>query len=399
MKQFIYTARDVSGKMLKGVSEGANRQDVVRTISAKGYLVVDIKEASKTGDIFAKKMSLDSIIAFTQKIKVLLDAGISLLDGLRLLWEQTENEHMQLIISEIRTLLSRGIPLAGALKRFPYAFSKIYISLIAVGEKGGVLSFVLDKISEHLSRQKETIAKFKKALIYPMLVLGLASAAVIGMFVFIIPMFKKIFLKMKIELPLITRILVNISEIFIKFWWIGVLFSVIVVIGYRYFSRTKKGKYLIDKHTLRIPVVGRIFFYLSLSRFLHTFSVLLQSGVPLIESIDDTLNSMGNSFMIERLSVIKHYLSSGLSLKDSLSKVKMLPPFVLGLIGIGEESGSLPKSIDITAGMVDEDVDYQLDKLTTLLGPIAIMVVGVFVLIVLLAVYSPIFALWGGLQK
>ncbi|MDD3375699.1 MAG: type II secretion system F family protein [Candidatus Omnitrophica bacterium] len=399
MKQFVYTAKDMAGKVLTGAVEAADRHAAIRMVSEKECFVISIKEVNRQKDLFQKSVTVDTVLAFTRKLKVMLESGIDLLMVLKILWSQTEDKAMQLVVSEIRVLLSKGVPLANALKRFPTVFSDTYISLVAVGERGGVLAFALDKIMDHLIRQKGITQKLKKALTYPTIVFGLAVLVVAGMFLFFIPMFEGIFKKMNVDMPFLTQVLIDISHFFIKTWWILLGIYIMIHIGFKKFRKSRKGRYLTDKYALRIPVIGQLIFYVSLSRFLHTFSVLLESGVSLMDTLHDSTHSTGNQFLSEKLASIEAYLSKGARLSDAIGKIKIMPDFALSLITIGEETGSLANALKVTATMVDEDVDYQINKLTTLIGPISIILIGIFVGVVLVAIYLPIFSLWGGLEK
>jgi type IV pilus assembly protein PilC len=289
--------------------------------------------------------------------------------------------------------------LASVLKRFPVVFSDIYVSLVSVGEKGGVLPFVLDRIIDYLLRQRDMIKKFQKALTYPVVVLVLAVVVFLCMFLFFIPMFTRIFKNMNIEMPMLTQYLINVSDFFIKFWWIIISMGVMIIIGILKFKKTKKGRYFFDKHSLRLPLFGPLIFYISLSRFLHTLCVLLESGVILIDSLNEAINSMGNIFLKERFQMIHLFISKGMGITDALEKTKLIPDFSLSLIAIGEQTGSLAKNLKVAAEMVDEDVDSQINKITAMIGPIAILFVSVLVGVVLVGIYLPIFSMWGGLAR
>ncbi len=399
MKQFIYKAKDMTGKVLTGAVEAPDRRSAMATISSKDCYVLRMAEVHAGRDLFRNPVTTDTLLAFTRKVRVMLQSGIDMLTVLKIAWSQTEDRAMQLVISELRALLSKGIPFASALKRFPFVFPEIYISLIAVGERGGVLTFALDKIMDQLIRQKETAQKIKKALMYPVIVLVFALLVVIGMLVFFIPMFEQIFKKMRIEMPFITQCLVNTSHFFIKSWWILLMICFMIFIGIKKMQQTRQGRYWLDKNILKIPVVGELIFNIALSRFLHTFSVLLESGVSLIDTINDATRSTGNAFLRDKLSDVQVYLNKGSRLHDALEKSKLFPDFALSLIAIGEETGTLAKNLKVVADMVDENVDNQITKVTTLIGPISIMIVGTFVGVVMIAIYSPLFSLWSGLER
>lgn len=398
MKQFVYTAKDMAGKVLTGTVEAADSHSAIRMVGQKECFVISMKEVSRQRDLFKNGIGIDVLLAFTRKLKVMLESGIDLLTVLKIVWSQTEDKTMQLVVSEIRVLLAKGVPLADALKRFPTIFTDTYVSLVAVAERGGVLTFALEKIMDYLVRQKDITQKLKKALMYPVFVLVFASLIVMGMFLFFIPMFEKLFEKMSVEMPPTTQFLINTSHFFMKSWWIIILIYIMIHVGFQRFKKTRKGRYLIDRYILKVPVVGDLIFYVCLSRFLHTFSVLLESGVVLIHTLRDSTASMGNQFLIRKLADVETYLNKGAKLSDAIEKTHVMPDFALSLLAIGEESGQLSKISKIAADLTDEDVDYQINKMTTLLGPIAIIIVGIFVGFVLISIFSPIFSLWGGLE-
>lgn len=397
MKQFYYTAKEISGKILTGTIEANDRRSAIRMIRDQDCFVTHIKEVTRGQELVKKGVSLSTLLTFSRKLKVMLEAGIDMLAALRILWAQTEDQTMQVVISNIRSSLSKGMPLTEALKRFPNIFPDTYISLISVGEQGGVLPFSLEKIMDYLIRQQDMRQKFKKALMYPTIVFAIAVVVVAWMFLYFIPMFENVFRRMRIDMPALTQFMIDASHSFKQTWWIILGVCVILVVGFIQFQKSRKGKYLIHRNILNFPVVGPLFLNMALSRFVHTFGVLLKSGVPLIDTLGEAARSTGNLFLTERLLGVQAYLNKGERLNDALTRTNVIPDFALSLILIGEETGKLADVLEVTAGMVDEEAENSIAKMTTMIGPLSTVIIGVLIGTILFALYSPIMAVWSEL--
>lgn len=395
MINFIYKVRDSQGKLLTGVLASEDKKTLTRELSNKGYFVTQVTTYKKARSVFAPKVSLDALIMFSHQLSSTVEAGIPLMMCLYILWRQTENRQLQLVISEISNNLEGGMSLSDSFKKFPEVFPEIYGSLIEVAERGGVLSEILRKIVEYLSKQRELIMRLKKALTYPLIVIGIAICVVAVMLFFVVPVFKNIFVRLQASLPLLTQLLLSISDFLRRFWWLILIsVSLLVFLYHKYYS-TDKGRYKVDSYKIKLPLVGDLIFTADLARFVYSFCLLVDGGVPIAQSMESAKKSCANKIMEEKLAYVEEKIVQGASISSSLEETKFFPPLLTQMISIGEESGTLTRMLNVTATHLEEELDYRVNKLITMLEPFSIVFVGLIVIFILLAMYLPVFTLWG----
>ena len=397
MTKFIYKVRDRQGKLMTGTLEAEDKRELVQRLSEHGYFVVHVKTFPKKLSLISRKITLDSVILFSHKLSSMINAGIPILRCLHILWEQTEEKEMQLVISEIKNDLERGLSLSAAMQEFPEVFSPVYINLIEVAERGGVLGEILKKIVIFLQRQHQLRTRIRKALTYPTLILGIAVIVFVIMMFFVVPVFRGVFAKLNVALPLFTQLILMVSDFFRTCWWMIPIFGIIVLLWYRRYDHTEAGHYQIDTYKLRFPLIGDLMFTSALARFTYAFSLLVVGGVPLVLSIESAKKSVDNKVIEAKFEYIKEKIVHGESLSQSMEATKFFPPFMTEMIAIGEESGTLGDMLDILGSHMDEDVEYRINKFVTLVEPIAIVLIGIIVAVILIALYSPVFTLWGNL--
>jgi len=399
MKKFLYKIKNSDGNILTGFMEAESKQDVLRVMVGEGYFVVRVDIVDERKHKISYNIPLDSLVRFSQKFYAMLKAGVPILPSLRIIWEQTEDIRLQLILSDILISISQGSFFSAALKKHPVVFSSTYTNLIEVGEKGGDLVDALKRIIEHLQRQKELAQKVQQALVYPTIVLGATILVIVVMLAFVVPAFKAMLMEIKAELPLITQILIQISNGFLYFWWVGFLMFGAAFFAFKRYYVTARGRFEIDALMLKIPLVGPIIFSASLSRFIHSLKALSGSGINISEALVGAERSFDNVYLEKKVSIVNELISKGKRISDSLSETKVFPPFVIQMITIGENSGMLGEMLQVLGDFLDEELDHQIQRLMTALGPFLILVVGVIVLFVLISIYLPIFTLWSNLGR
>ncbi|MBN2483519.1 MAG: type II secretion system F family protein [Candidatus Omnitrophica bacterium] len=398
MTKFIYKVRDRQGKLLTGTLEAEDKRALVRRLSDYGYFVVYVKKFPTQISWIGQKIPLDAVILFSHKLSSMISAGIPILRCLHILWEQTEDKGMQLVISEIENDLEKGASLSTALKRFPEVFSPIYINLIEVAERGGVLAEILKKIVVFLERQRELQMRMKKALTYPTIILGIAVFVFVLMMFFVVPVFRGVFAKLNVSLPLFTQGILAVSDFFRTCWWSIPVIAIVMIFWYRRYDRTESGRYRIDVCKLQIPIIGDLILTAALARFTYAFSLLVVGGVPLVYSIESAKKSAANKVIEAKFDYIKEKIIHGGSLSEAMAATKFFPSFLTEMIAIGEESGTLGDMLKIVGVHMDEEVDYRINKFVTMVEPIAIVLIGIIVAAILIALYSPVFTLWGRLE-
>lgn len=400
MKYFIYKVKDESGRTLSGVQQAENKNDVKRKVSKGKYYFISAVSISKE-KLFSKSVTFETLIMFTHRLTTLIEAGIPILQAMTILWRQTEEETIQVVISYMRSELEEGNRISSALSKFPKIFPVVYTALIKVGEASGALPQVLRKLSDFLEYKAAIISRTKRAMLYPTIVLSFSVVVVIAMFFWVVPIFQKLLLRLDVDLPWPTVLILNISN-FIRSWYF-LLFIVVVIISsviIRHQVRNSQSfGLLVHRLSIRIPYFGRILLTLSLSQFVRSLSILLAAGVPVVESLAVANSTTGNKKLMKDLDFVRSQAEEGVSLYDSFKQIKDLPVMMVEMIGVGETTGMMVQVLDRVTNQFDEEVDYNINKFLTILEPLLIIMVGGIVGLVLAAIYLPVTTIWQGLMS
>jgi type IV pilus assembly protein PilC len=403
MENFIYKVKDERGKIYLGVSEAADVKTLKQNLRDHGWYALKVspfRERTR-GFLFRRRVDIDLLIMFTHQLASMLDAGIPILTGLDIMWKQIDDPTFQVVISQIRNKLSQGKSLSQVFNEFPDIFPPIYRSLLAVAETSGNLVKVLRKLLEYLNNQKEFTIKIKKATTYPLIVIVFAIFVVFLMLLWVVPVFQSVFSKLKIELPLFTKVVMGISSVMRSgwFWLLAACLFLIVFFIYKRFRATAIGKDAIDRLKLKIPILGKIIYGAAVARFVRSLSLLLGGGLPITRSIEVAKTTVINTRILKALNWVEEKIVEGSALGVSLDDTRIFPPFLVEMVSIGEESGTLVEMLDRVGLHFEEDLDYRLHKFLTYLEPLLIIFVGGLVVFILLSIYLPIFKLWGGVAN
>ncbi len=407
MALFTYVAFNKTGKEVKDIIEANNLQGARNKLKAKGLYVRVIKE-----DVEKKERELFPFLAkflyriprkevglFVRQLGTLLGAGIPLDRSLNNISEQIENRNFKKVIMDIRAGITEGQSLSQAMARYPEVFPDQYSSLISVGEKTGEYENTLIRLADLEEASNDLKARVQVAMIYP-LIMGMVSLFVaIFLLVVVIPQIQELFSQFEAELPLITRIVIGISNAIINFWWamIGTVFG-----GYYLINRWKtseQGKKKWDKNFLKVPIFGTLTKKVLISTFARNLSVLLINRVPLIVSLSIVLKIVGNHiFQVEIQNAIDRIKEGG-KLSDSLQGSVILTPMVIGMISAGEASDTVPKMMDKLADIFDKEVDNAIKSMTQSLEPIMIIVMGALIFTIMAAIMTPMYKLTQEIQN
>ncbi len=400
MAIYIYKVKDETGRALYGVMDVPTKKDVKRRLVNTDLFYISA-EPFHLNRLFRKGTDLQALTMFTHRLTSLVEAGIPILPAMNILWRQTEDKTMQLVICYLKLELEDGNRISDAMGNFPRIFPPVYRALIRVAEIGGALVQVLRKLTEYLEHQAQIVTRTKKALFYPLIVVAFSILVTIGMFTFVVPTFEKILLKLNIDLPLITQMIIKLSHL-LRSWifWASLAAGVLIlIVFYRRFRYEPHFALIKDKFIYNFPHLGRIMFLISLSRFVRSLSVLLGAGIPIMESLDVAKSTSANQLIIANLDKIKRKIESGGSLYHSFKEVNVFPVMMIEMLGVGESSGMLVKVLEKLTKHFDEEIDYEINKFLTILEPFLIIVIGAVVLLTLLAVYMPIVTIWQGLTR
>lgn len=400
MLSFSYTARDPNtGQKVNSEVQANSEQEAAKIIIGEGLAPLDIKPigASNSGPSrFRNRISTKQKIVFSRQMSTLINAGLPLVQSLRNVADQTENKTFKLVINKVITDVEGGSSFHDALAKHPKVFNEIYINLIAAGEVSGNLDNALERIAFQQEKDAEIISKVRGAMAYPAIVI-LVMVGVVGfMVVKVLPQVKVIYQDLPgATLPLITRIMLAISDFTVKYWWVVIIIFVAIGFGLTKYARTGPGKQVIDKVKMKAWPFGGLFMKVYMARFARTGTTLVASGVPLIQMLDVVAKSISNVHIERSIKNATEKVKSGKSLADSIEGDPNFLPLVPNMLRIGEQSGSLDGMLEKTADYYEKEVDNQIKTISTIIEPLLMVILGVVAFTVVAAVLLPIYGLAG----
>lgn len=393
-----YKVRDKGGKLVEGSLEAESQQLLVAKLRSMGYVPIEVKEQSTQSlsrDVnipgLSNRIKLKDVAVFSRQFATMINSGLSLLRALYILAEQTENKALAEVVNQVRIDVEKGSSLSAALSKHPKAFNRLYVSMVKAGEVGGALDSVLVRLADTIEKQVELRRKVKSAMTYPAVVAVLVLLIVSAMLLFIIPMFKGLYTELGGELPLPTKILIDISSVFRKFWYLVFVFEVGAVVGFRKWIASEDGRKRWDAIKLRVPVFGQLVRKTALARFSRTLSALVRSGVPILESLDIVADTAGNHVVATAVRDAQSAVKQGEGLASRLEHHPVFPPMVVQMMAVGEETGAVDEMLDKIADFYDQEVEATVNALTSLIEPLLIVVMGGAVGGMVIALYMPMF--------
>ncbi len=388
MAQFKYTARNNTGKMIEGVIEAPVQKLAAEKLRSQRFNVVTLNEV-KGGDSnilarlnpFKGGVASKDLVIFSRQLATLVSAGVPIVQGLNILCEQIQSPVFKQIITAIRSDIESGIAIADAMKKHPKAFSELYVSMIRAGETGGVLDAILERLSAYLEAAEELKGKVKGAMVYPLVICGVAGTVTLFLLVAVIPTFKSVFASFGGELPFPTRILLAISD-FLRHN---------VFIAFKKWYKTEKGNTVVDGIVIKIPVFGDMLKKVAVSKFTRTLGTLIKSGVPILQAMDTVAKTSGNKVVEAAIMKARESIREGEKIADPLKLSGIFPPMVIQMISVGEETGNLEIMLSKIADFYDQEVDTAVKAMTSLIEPIIICVMGVVIGSIVICMFLPIF--------
>ncbi len=395
-KTYVYTAKDCAGQVQTGSILAENEKAVAIHIREKGYFITKIKEEDSNTSLSSlldnlKSISLKEISIFCRLFSTMVDAGLPLVSCLNVLIEQTDNKRMKKALQDVYKKVKEGETLSRSLGDHPRIFPELMINMVEAGEVGGVLDDVLGRLAVHFEKEHKMNEKIKSAMTYPTVVSGMAILVVVFILTFVLPTFVQMFSNMNKELPLLTRILLGISDILRNYG----LFVGIAILAGGYglkvgYQRDDVRK-IIDGLTLSIPIVGMLSRKIGIARFSRTLSTLLTGGVPIITALEVVQKTIGNRSMMVALDKAQSGIKEGIGLAATLAQSKVFTPMVVQMVSIGEESGALDKMLEKIADFYESDVDDIVSRLSSIIEPVIIGVLGLVIGIIIIAIMVPLF--------
>ncbi|MGD0112906.1 MAG: type II secretion system F family protein [Armatimonadota bacterium] len=402
MPTYRYSAMDQSGRTVGGQLEADSVELVRVKLSDLRYHVLSIRESRGKASLQEmlnnmQRVKLRDLVVFSRQFATMIDAGLSVVKCLDILQKQSKNPRLKDVIGQVKHDVAGGTSLTEAIQRHPKVFSPLYVNMIRSAEAGGILDQVLDRLASFLEKEMETRGKIKSAMTYPAVVFSFAMLMLVGLLFFVLPKFKTIFESMGLKLPLSTKLMLNSSDYFQKYWYIALVVLIGSAVLVRVASRTQKGKYAIDAAKLKLPVFGDLMLKTAVSRFARTFGTLISSGVPVLRALEIVSDTAGNLVVSETVVRARTSIKEGDKISTPLFASKIFPTMVTQMIAVGEETGRLDQMLTKVANFYDEEVDATLKALTSLIEPLMIVGLGLIVGFIAVSVISPIYSLVGSL--
>ena len=406
MPDYKYTAIDRTGSQTSGRIEAANDEQARQKLMAKGLMVTTLASdagaakpaaasaaPAKPGFSFGAKVTQNDVTIMTRQLATLITAGLPLLRALELITKQERNPAFKTILGNVAESVSQGNNLSEALQAHPKVFDRLFVNMIRAGKAGGVLDKVLDRLAKFREKAERIQKKVKSAMVYPGVVMSVAIIIVYILMVKVVPSFQKLLDGQKTQMPPLTQFVVGISKFLTEYWWATPILIFGAYFGLKTWLATEKGKELFDRIIFRLPKVGGFIQIVSVSRFARTFGTLMASGVPILQSITITRDTLDNVVIAKSLERVHDRVRDGEPLSVPLEQSGVFPQMVTSMIQVGEETGQLPEMLNRVADIYDEEVDNAVTALTSIIEPVLIVFLAVVVGTIVLAMFLPLIAL------
>lgn len=408
MAKFKYTAIDANGKQKTGTVEASSKDEANSKLSASGLMPTKVAEAggssaskaasqkqnkSKSKGIsFGKVIKPEELTTFTRQLATLLDAGLPLLRALEVMIRQEKNQRFQAVLEQIAGQVKSGNSFSDGLSQHPKIFDRLFINMVRAGEAGGVLDTVLSRLAGFMEKALKTKKKVKAAMVYPIVVVGVAVSIVALLMVVVVPKFEAIFADMLdgAALPGPTQLVVGVSNFMRDNILITLGLVAALVFGFKFFKKTSFGSKMFNWLSINLPKVGDLVRKVNIARITRTFGTLLSSGVPILQSITITKDITGNKFYEDALTRIHDAVRDGESLAKPMEREKVFPNMVTSMVDVGEETGELAEMLNRVADNYDEDVDNAVAGITSIIEPVMIVFLAVVVGFIVIALFLPI---------
>ncbi len=410
MPQFSYRARDAQGGLVEGVLDCPDRAVAIRQIELQQCIPIRIeligaepKVVSRNGAAPAAptqnlKIPHGQLLVFTEQLGHLLQAGMTLDEGLSILEKRLKQPRVQQMTHALHQALIDGRSFSRALSEFPRIFRPLYVNMVAAGEASGALPQILRRLVTHLTQTKDLRDRVQQALIYPAF-LALAGAILITIFItFMVPQLTGFMSQTGGALPLPTRILLQIHHAITGYWWAGVLLIGGAIIGFRAFVRTDEGRITWDRFRLLIPGYGRVIRHRYYAQFSRTLGTLLENGIPLLRSLDLVTEIAGNRFLEVKLAEVRRAVIDGATLSAALQEQKLFPDLLTDMMGVGEQTGQFAETMQAIADIYERELDRTVAVISQLIPPVIIVVIAILVGFVVYSILSAVFEMTHSLQ-
>lgn len=412
MGLYAYQGKTSQGKFMKGEVEANNEVEARVKIRAQRIIPLKVVEKSsaaaatvgKSPDIFAMlglepNVKSKDLQIFTRQFSTLINSGIPIVQALDILLNQTQSIVLKTCLTSVKANVEKGKRLAEAIDGWPRVFDRLYVSLVAAGEEGGVLDTILGRLAAYIEKSNKLKSKVIGAMWYPAGIMIVAGLVISLLMVFVIPKFEDIFKSAGQKLPDFTLLVINISHLIQKFILVIIGLIVTALFFLRKYYRTKPGREMIDSIVIQLPILGSVIQKSAIARFTRTMSTMLSAGVSILDTLEICSNVVGNAVVEKAILRCKVAIAEGKSITQPLSMEPYIPPMVVQMIGVGEATGNMDTMLGKIADFYDEEVDSAVSAMTSLMEPLMMVVLGGIVGVIVIAMYLPIFSMAGAAGK
>lgn len=402
MATYEYTAVDRAGKQKKGTMEAQTEERVKDFLKSEGLIPITIKEQSilsKDINIGGKKVKARDLSVFCRQFNSILNAGVTILNALNMLSEQTENKVLREAIKQVQIDVEKGESLTVAMSKHAQTFPPIMIHMVEAGEASGSLEVAFERLAVQFEKQAKTSGLIKKAMVYPCVVVVVAIAVVIVMLVVVFPQFEDMFEQVGGDLPAITKIVISLSNFVKHFWWLLIILNIGLIVGFITFKKSENGQQFLSKLALNMPVVRGLTTKSSSATLARTLSTLLAAGITLVDAVEISSKVISNVIVRTALSDSVDEIKRGIPLSVPLQESGVFPPMLYQMTRIGEETGNIEGMLEKIADYYEEEVENTTAALTSLLEPMIIVVLGFLVGFILLSIYMPMLGMYSAIEN
>ncbi|MDP8216972.1 MAG: type II secretion system F family protein [Candidatus Kaelpia imicola] len=398
MPTYIYKAIDANGKYSKGKLKVSSESEVESIISQQGRTLISVQEAAKKQQFFssAKKVSKiknSSLISFTYQLGTYVDSGVPLLSSLYDLSKTPEDPYLSSVVSDLYSMIEKGFSFEESLKSYPKIFDNLYVGAIRSGETTGNLAEVLKYLSHYLEWKAAIKSQVIQAMIYPVVLLVAIGGAIIILVTFVFPKFVSIFEGMNIDIPITTKMLMILSKTVRSQWKVLIVGSTAAFIAFKAYLKTQQGGLLFDRLKFKLPIFGTLLNKVAVSRFTHTFSMALRSGIDVIRALDLCIKVVGNKVLELDISSIRDKVNIGENLANAFKESHGFPPLVTRMISVGESSGTLEETVRKVSEYYDSEVPKTISRVFSLMEPLLLVIMGLGVGFVAFSIFVPMFSM------
>jgi type IV pilus assembly protein PilC len=395
MPAYVWKGKTRDGKVVSGERVADSKEAVMALLRRDQILVSSVKEKGKEVALpkFGGGVPAKDLAIFVRQFSVMIDAGLPLVQCLEILGSQQENKNFAKILQQTRMDVEGGASLADAMRKHPKAFDDLFTNMIAAGEAGGILDTILKRLATYIEKAVKLKAQVKGAMVYPIAVISIAGIVIAVILWKVIPTFASMFAGLGAELPLPTRIVILMSQWFVRLLPFLVVGGILLVLLFRRYYATYGGRRVVDRTVLKLPILGVIMQKIAVARFCRTLSTLISSGVPILDGLEITARTSGNAIIEDAIMAVRKGVESGLTVAQPLKESGVFPPMVVQMIGVGEQTGALDAMLSKIADFYEDEVDQAVANLLTLMEPVMIAFLGVTVGGIVISMYLPLFDL------